>query len=206
MYIDILSSSTVKNGMNVFTSGIALVGWWTLTLSGTGQWCWLDVELVVWCSRWWLYAGRKNIDIHQHLYAVFGRLHYLWFGCLMVWECVRIKCLKSCFIKYIYFLRLLFPWSVNICLYRHNALNAQGKRPKYYVYIKVVREWPKYYVYIKVVREWPKYYVYIKVVREWPNYYVYIKVIREWPKYYVCLLYLFSHFYCDTRNNWVILW
>ena len=39
---------TVKNGMNVFTSGIALVGWWTLTLpAGTGQWCWLDVELVV---------------------------------------------------------------------------------------------------------------------------------------------------------------
>jgi hypothetical protein len=36
---------TVKNGMNVFTSWIALLGWWTLTLSGTGQWCWLDV--------WW---------------------------------------------------------------------------------------------------------------------------------------------------------
>jgi hypothetical protein len=79
---------TVKNGMNVFTSGIALVGWWTLTLPGTGQWCWLDVELVVWCSRWWWYAGRKNIDIHQQLYTVFCRLHYLWFCCLMVWECV----------------------------------------------------------------------------------------------------------------------
>jgi hypothetical protein len=36
----------------------------------------------------------------------------------------RIKCLASCFIKNIYFLRLLIPWGVNICLYRHNTLNA----------------------------------------------------------------------------------
>ena len=36
----------------------------------------------------------------------------------------RIKFLASCFIKNIYFLRLLLPWGVNICLYRHNTLNA----------------------------------------------------------------------------------
>jgi hypothetical protein len=36
----------------------------------------------------------------------------------------RIKCLTSCFIKNIFFLRLLFPWGGNICLYRHNTLNA----------------------------------------------------------------------------------
>jgi hypothetical protein len=65
----------VKNGINVFTSGIALVGWWTLTLPGTSQWCWLDVESVVWYSRWWWYARRKNIDIHPcevAVYMVFG--------------------------------------------------------------------------------------------------------------------------------------
>jgi hypothetical protein len=36
----------------------------------------------------------------------------------------RIKCLASCFVKNIFFLRLLFPWGGNICLYRHNTLNA----------------------------------------------------------------------------------
>ena len=36
----------------------------------------------------------------------------------------RIKCFASCFIKNIYFLRLLLQWGVNICLYRHNILNA----------------------------------------------------------------------------------
>ena len=36
----------------------------------------------------------------------------------------RINCLASCYIKHIYFLRLLLPWDVNICLYRHNTLNA----------------------------------------------------------------------------------
>ena len=36
----------------------------------------------------------------------------------------RFKCLASCFIKYIFFLRLLFPWGGNICLYRHNTLTA----------------------------------------------------------------------------------
>ena len=35
-----------------------------------------------------------------------------------------IKCLASCFIKNIFFLRLLFPWGGNVCLYRHNTLNA----------------------------------------------------------------------------------
>jgi hypothetical protein len=32
--------------------------------------------------------------------------------------------LTSCFIKNIYFLQLLLPWGVNICLYRHNILMA----------------------------------------------------------------------------------
>jgi hypothetical protein len=36
----------------------------------------------------------------------------------------RIKYLASCFIKNIYFLRLLISWGVNICLCRHNTLNA----------------------------------------------------------------------------------
>ena len=36
----------------------------------------------------------------------------------------RIKCLASCFIKNIFFLRLLLQWGGNICLYRHNTLNA----------------------------------------------------------------------------------
>ena len=33
----------------------------------------------------------------------------------------RINCLVSCYIKHIYFLRLLLPWGVNICLYRYNT-------------------------------------------------------------------------------------
>jgi hypothetical protein len=81
----------VKNGMNVFTSAIALLGWWTLNLSGTGQWCWVDVELVVWCFRWCWYARRKNIDIHQHVYTVFCRLHYLWFCCSFFRKCAWNK-------------------------------------------------------------------------------------------------------------------
>ena len=36
----------------------------------------------------------------------------------------RIKCVASCFIKNIYFLRLIIPWGANICLYHHNTLNA----------------------------------------------------------------------------------
>jgi hypothetical protein len=36
----------------------------------------------------------------------------------------RIKWLASCFIRNIFFLRLLFSCGGNICLYRHNTLSA----------------------------------------------------------------------------------
>ena len=64
----------------------------------------------------WHFVYMKEKFVTNISFATFRLIKHSW---------DRIKCLASWFIKNIFFLRLLFPWGGNICLYRHNTFKRK---------------------------------------------------------------------------------